>query len=412
MAEVLGLVAGIFTLSQAVAEGINHVIEFYKAPAEIMALQDIQCFRDVLLAVEASAGASAQNVLYGALFRAKRQLAELNQLITVKLIKQGNGPGRVRRRAWLRNKRKIVRFQEKLKMAKEILLGILNAELLLGLPTYSDAEIYRLIRHNSSSMRRIESALTTIHEQSIESYSTTPDLNRHLQERVDTLVTQQSLQASTLMTSSTAHLLSACPVAGEDAHRMPRPSVVTSSYLLGVSSFPSGHVPTDNEKNLCGGLVRHKESEPFRNSIRALFVPFGINWGHGKLLALFSGFNAIAFILTGNNTLQVWFFVPSTNYTATLEDMSYVFGRKLGEHALAQAKRLWPTSKVRGPRIEWLTASREGRTTSQATQNKTVQDEPTGQADDSIGTSSKTPALTTEMAQTSKSDDEITEVAK
>ncbi|KAL8734976.1 MAG: hypothetical protein Q9181_002985 [Wetmoreana brouardii] len=124
------------------------------------------------------------------------------------------------------------------------------------------------------------------------------------------------------------------------------------------------------------------------------------------------GFNAIAFILTGNNTLQVWFFVPSTNHTATLEDMSYVFGRKLREHALAQAKRLWPTSKVRGPRIEWLTASREDRTTSQATQNKTVQDEPTGQADDSIETSSKTPALTTEMAQTSKSDDEITEVAK
>ncbi|KAL8698789.1 MAG: hypothetical protein Q9201_006381, partial [Fulgogasparrea decipioides] len=152
------------------------------------------------------------------------------------------------------------------------------------------------------------------------------------------------------------------------------------------------------------------------------------------ILELLSGFNALAFILVrcpslssfsnhclhphpfklyaGNNTLQVWFFVPSTNHTATLEDMSYIFGRKLREHALAQAKRLWPTSKVRGPRIEWLTASREDRTTSLATQNEAVKDEPTGQADDSTGTSNKTPALTTKMAQTSKSDDEITEVAK
>ncbi|KAL9594206.1 MAG: hypothetical protein Q9179_005499 [Wetmoreana sp. 5 TL-2023] len=107
------------------------------------------------------------------------------------------------------------------------------------------------------------------------------------------------------------------------------------------------------------------------------------------ILELLSGFNALAFIL-------VWFFVPSTNHTATLEDMSYIFGRKLREHALAQAKRLWPTN----------------RTTSLATQNEAVKDEPTGQADDSTGTSNKTPALTTKMAQTSKSDDEITEVAK
>ena len=73
-----------------------------------------------------------------------------------------------------------------------------------------------------------------------------------------------------------------------------------------------------------------------------LFVPFGINWGHGKLLGIFSGFNALAFIL-------VWFLVPSTNQTATLEDMSYVFGRKLRQHAKAQAKRLLPGSRVTGP---------------------------------------------------------------
>ncbi|KAG8531884.1 uncharacterized protein KY384_003520 [Bacidia gigantensis] len=81
----------------------------------------------------------------------------------------------------------------------------------------------------------------------------------------------------------------------------------------------------------------------------ALFVPFGINWGHGKLLGLFSGFNAVAFIL-------VWFLVPSTNQTATLEDMSYIFGRKLRQHAKAQLKRLNPYGHVTGAKIQWLTA--------------------------------------------------------
>ena len=85
-----------------------------------------------------------------------------------------------------------------------------------------------------------------------------------------------------------------------------------------------------------------------------LFVPFGINWGHGKLLGIFSGFNALAFIL-------VWFLVPSTNQTATLEDMSYIFGRKLRQHAKAQAKRLLPGSQVRGPRTQWLTALGNGQ---------------------------------------------------
>lgn len=84
--------------------------------------------------------------------------------------------------------------------------------------------------------------------------------------------------------------------------------------------------------------------------VLALFVPWGINWGHGKLLGLFSGFNAIAFIL-------VYFLVPSTNQTATLEDMSYIFGRKTRHHAQAQFKRLffWKRDKVQGPRLKWRT---------------------------------------------------------
>ena len=74
--------------------------------------------------------------------------------------------------------------------------------------------------------------------------------------------------------------------------------------------------------------------------ILATFVPFGINWGqdggqygHGRLLGLFSGLNGFAFIL-------VWFLVPSTNEILSLEDMNYVFGRSLKGHAKLQWKEI------------------------------------------------------------------------
>ena len=87
----------------------------------------------------------------------------------------------------------------------------------------------------------------------------------------------------------------------------------------------------------------------------AVAVPFGMdnkNWGLGRLLGLFSGLNAIAFVL-------VWFFVPGTNHTATLEDMSYVFGRRMRDHASMQAKRLLPGAHFSGPDFKWPSEHRD-----------------------------------------------------
>lgn len=49
--------------------------------------------------------------------------------------------------------------------------------------------------------------------------------------------------------------------------------------------------------------------------------------------------------------------MPSTNEAATLEDMSYIFGRRLRDHAIAQCRRLGDKA-VKGPRIRWKTAPR------------------------------------------------------
>lgn len=70
--------------------------------------------------------------------------------------------------------------------------------------------------------------------------------------------------------------------------------------------------------------------------VLALAVPFGFAWGPEKLLGVFSACNAVAFVL-------VYFFVPGTNHTATLEDMNYVFAHKLRSHAREQKDILFGT---------------------------------------------------------------------
>ena len=71
--------------------------------------------------------------------------------------------------------------------------------------------------------------------------------------------------------------------------------------------------------------------------IVAFVAPLCTNWGddgHAKLLGIFSGLNLVAFLL-------VWFFVYTTNHATTLEDYSYVFGKKMTEHVRLQATRLF-----------------------------------------------------------------------
>ena len=85
--------------------------------------------------------------------------------------------------------------------------------------------------------------------------------------------------------------------------------------------------------------------------ILATFVPFGINWGqdgntygHGRLLGLFAGLNCVGVIL-------VWFLVPSTNETISLEEMNYAFGQSLWDHIKVKRERLPCLSKALG---KWL----------------------------------------------------------
>ncbi|KAH7137331.1 hypothetical protein B0J13DRAFT_625105 [Dactylonectria estremocensis] len=134
MAEIVGLVASIWSLAQ-VAQGVavcvRRVSELDKAPTQIQALQEQLCiFQRVLLAADAASQGHENDVLRCAISKTPGIMDELLQVLTIKLIKQGSGSGRARRRAWLRHKTKINSLKNKLTEAREGIFLALSTDIL------------------------------------------------------------------------------------------------------------------------------------------------------------------------------------------------------------------------------------------------------------------------------------------
>lgn len=155
MAEIVGLVASIWSLAQ-VAQGVavcvRRVSELDKAPTQIQALQVSQntflrafdvlkclaklpqeqlcIFQRVLLAADAASQGHENDVLRCAISKTPGIMDELLQVLTIKLIKQGSGSGRARRRAWLRHKTKINSLKNKLTEAREGIFLALSTDIL------------------------------------------------------------------------------------------------------------------------------------------------------------------------------------------------------------------------------------------------------------------------------------------
>ena len=62
-----------------------------------------------------------------ALSGAERTIQRLNQLVQVRLLKKVEGTSRVRRRAWARNKSKILKLQDALKEHRAELVAAMTA---------------------------------------------------------------------------------------------------------------------------------------------------------------------------------------------------------------------------------------------------------------------------------------------
>ncbi|OTA92698.1 hypothetical protein M434DRAFT_31602 [Hypoxylon sp. CO27-5] len=177
MAEVLGVVASMASICQAVSSGVKVIYELYKAPDEIRRLDEqIEVFRCVLRTIEEAPKQSTDKGVVIALFRAQKIVEDLHQLLTVKLSSQSTGSNQARRRAWLKNKRKVVSLRDNLKDARETLSLALNANAI-------------------ASVGRVESSLFGLGKQVITS-SALASWHENARGTESTAVVQQTSQTS------------------------------------------------------------------------------------------------------------------------------------------------------------------------------------------------------------------------
>jgi hypothetical protein len=155
MAEVMGVISSVLAVSETVIGGVKLAGELYRAPEEIRALdvcdalpdgtlsrilkplQDqVRSFRNLvsqIYAVAPSGSTSLDGVLSQPLCSAQHAIQELDFLLKAKLLKQGQGSNRARRRAWLRHKSSISLLRSKLRDAREMLSIGLNTYLMYAI---------------------------------------------------------------------------------------------------------------------------------------------------------------------------------------------------------------------------------------------------------------------------------------
>lgn len=126
--------------------------------------EQLRSFCDVVEHIEKTNEVSQRPTLQASLSRAYKIIKDLHGLVTTKLIDSRDGTTRARRRAWLRNKRKIVRLQDKLKDVREALLGAVCTDLLSIYFIFRELGAL-LTRYLRLSTHRIESTLSTLNQE-------------------------------------------------------------------------------------------------------------------------------------------------------------------------------------------------------------------------------------------------------
>ncbi|KAK8059797.1 hypothetical protein PG996_009727 [Apiospora saccharicola] len=121
MAEVLGALASVLTITECISKAASLVIEYYKAPARIDDLQkQIKTFRDAVNAVENAPGVK-DNFFLQSLASTSAIIEELDQLVTVEIVQKTTLSRRLRRSAWICCKPKISTLLQRLNHARSIL---------------------------------------------------------------------------------------------------------------------------------------------------------------------------------------------------------------------------------------------------------------------------------------------------
>ena len=154
MAEAIGLISGIITVVAAVSEGLKSasavrcasedferlqvtLLNFHCSIRLIHVLWTLQAYRlilqEQLVQFQVLVNTVKENEDYrnagvtSALLGAERTIQRLNQLVQSRLLKKLEGTSRVRRRAWVRNKTKILKLQDALREHRAELVAAMTA---------------------------------------------------------------------------------------------------------------------------------------------------------------------------------------------------------------------------------------------------------------------------------------------
>ncbi|KAH7418993.1 kinase-like domain-containing protein [Cadophora sp. MPI-SDFR-AT-0126] len=186
--EVVGVVASVVTLTQLVIEGVKLAKTLYAAPDDLVALQEqLENFSTLVQEIDRSQGEGTDSVVTQSLTRAKLSIEQLHQLIQIKLLKNlDGGRSRAHRRAWARNKSKILVLRDVLKECRDNLSVALSAK-------------------NSSSSAQNEMRLAVIVQETGQSRQSLTTIDTRLSEIQQSLeLTQRAIDAQS---HSLGHIL-------------------------------------------------------------------------------------------------------------------------------------------------------------------------------------------------------------
>ncbi|KAI1357284.1 hypothetical protein F5Y08DRAFT_179956 [Xylaria arbuscula] len=133
MAEIVGIVASVLTLCQAISLGAKTICDLYEAPEEMCQLQNqIEIFKNVLRLMQTTASETSTDNLRSPLSNSEQILGELSRTVHEIVLSHNGHSSATRRIRWYRSRRNIVKQCQRLKESRESLWLGIGSDLLLS----------------------------------------------------------------------------------------------------------------------------------------------------------------------------------------------------------------------------------------------------------------------------------------
>ncbi|KAH7080205.1 hypothetical protein BKA63DRAFT_237874 [Paraphoma chrysanthemicola] len=288
MAEVVGVIASVVTVTKALITGVELVKTLYQAEAEVqLLLGRLNRFADIVAEISSRAELTQSPIITSNLASSKRTVDRLNTIIQTKVLRCSKAGQKIRRKAWLRNKSKIIALQADLELHKDSLVTAMGA---LNLASSSRAEMMlNSIVNDTSSLRtsssNVDARLVDIQRLISDTRSNTMTTQATIA-RIMLLLDQPRTPWAQELSAPNETLLLGPPVgdpfmvyytSGHDTNTAEQHTCNHSPQVIEVSPTTGG--PTSNTTHLMHPATSFEMSKRFRpsaytstNSVPAIII--------------------------------------------------------------------------------------------------------------------------------------------